>query len=228
MATEDARPELAGVLARTEESMLIFAATDSYRLAEARMSLGSAPPTPVSVIVPARGAQEFRRALEGATEAILRVGDEQLRLTTQLQEVVSRRVEGTYPDYVQIIPKKQPTNVEMERADLLRAIRASAVFSSNAVSRVTLEVGEHVVRVSATTPEMGDTETTLSAEVRGATTAIVFNERFLRDALGAVASDRVQIGLGTAATPAMFRPVGVPGRAPDGVTVLALVMPIKS
>lgn len=231
VATDDTRPELAGVLVRGEGPALVLAATDSYRLAESQVTLPAARTESFSLILPKNAAQEIRRALEGAESATLRIGEGQVLLLTAALHVVSRRVEGAYPDYFHIIPTKQPTSVEVERAELLRAIRASAVFSGNAVSRVTLDVGADALRVSATTPEMGETETRLPADVTGEPVTIAFNERFLRDALSSLTGGRVRIGFGTAATPAVFRAAGAPATDGDGTKggqVLALIMPIKT
>ncbi len=229
VATDDTRPELAGVFCHGEDSTLTLAATDSYRLSESRLPLPVPLATPLSVILPGRAAAEFRRALDGAAEAELRVGENQVLLVTPAIHVVSRRVDGTYPDYAQIIPQKQPTTVEIERSALLRAIRAAAVFSGTAVSRVTFEAGADRLRISAMTPEVGNTETDLPAEVQGESVTIAFNERFLRDALSALPGERIVVGLGTSATPAVFRPVsaGADAKTSSAPTTLALVMPIK-
>ena len=228
VASDDTRPELAGVCLCGEGSTLTLAATDSYRLAEAHIPLAAALPMPFSVILPRRAAQEVHRALEGAESATLRMSEGQVLLLTPTLHVVSRRVEGTYPDYAQIIPKNQPTSFEIDRASLLRAIRASAVFSGNTTNRVVFDVGSDALRVAATTPEMGETETRLPADVEGAPVTIAFNERFLRDALSTMTADRVRIHLGSSATPAVFRPVSPPTKkVQDAVSMLALIMPIK-
>lgn len=239
VATDDTRPELAGVLVRGEGTTLVLAATDSYRLTEARVSLLSALPQALSVIIPGRAAQEMRRVLEVAAEATLRIGEGQILLRTPTVHLVSRRVEGTYPDYAQVLPQQSPTTADVDRADLLRSIRAAAVFSEQSVSRVTLEVAGDQLRVTAVTPEVGETENTLPAEVRGEGVTVSFNARFLREALSALSGERVQIGLGSATTPTLLRPAGTetqkprmpPGaskESPPTLETLALIMPIRT
>lgn len=239
VATDDTRPELAGVLVRGEGSTLVLAATDSYRLAEARVSLPSPLAHPLSVIIPGRAAQEIRRVLEAADEATLRVGEGQILLRTPTVHLVSRRVEGTYPDYAQVLPQQSPTTAEVDRADLLRSIRAAAVFSEQAVSRVTLEVGSDQLRVTAVTPEVGETENVLPADIHGESVAIAFNARFLREALSTLPGERVRIGLGSATTPTLLRPIETTTKKPrgpqnpaqessQGLETLALIMPIRA
>lgn len=238
MAADDTRPELAGFLLRAEGSTLLCAATDSYRLAEARLSLPTPVASPVSVIVPSRSAHELRRVLESAEGALLRIGESQLLLVTPTVQLVSRRTEGTYPDYAQVIPPRTPTTVVVERLELLRSIRAASVFSESIVSRVTLEVGSERVLVTAVTPELGETRNTLPAEVTGENLTIAFNARFLKDALQALTTVLVRIGVGGPTTPAVFREVAAEvsqkqtGAATavstSGIDVVALIMPIKT
>lgn len=239
VATDDTRPELAGVYAHGEGKTLILAATDSYRLAEARISLSTALLEPVSIIIPGRAAVEMRRVLEGVDEAVLRVGEGQLLLRTPVVHLVSRRVDGTYPDYTQVLPQQSSTTVDVDRADLIRSIRAAAVFSEQTVSRVTLDVGDDQLRVTAVTPEVGETENTLPADIQGERVTISFNARFLRDTLSALSGERIRIGLGNATTPAVFRLVNtttqkdpIPNAASEGakpsVETLGLIMPIRT
>ncbi|TSC63699.1 MAG: DNA polymerase III subunit beta [Parcubacteria group bacterium Gr01-1014_106] len=237
VATDDTRPELAGVYAHGEGNTLIFAATDSYRLAEARLTLPKALPAPVSVIIPGRAATEMRRILESVDEAVLRVGEGQLLLQTPSAHLVSRRVEGTYPDYTQVLPQQSPTTVDVDRADLLRSIRAAAVFSEHTVSRVTLEVGDDQLRVTAVTPEVGETDNALPADVHGEKVTISFNARFLRDTLSVLVGERIRIGLGNATTPAVFRVLTTPvSKSPKShgeaeqptLETLGLIMPIRA
>lgn len=234
IAIEDTRPELTGVLIRGEGNLLTLAATDSYRLAESKITLPTSPTTSFSIIIPGRSAQEIRRVIDSASEATLRVGEGQVLLLTPSTHIISRRVEGNYPDYAQIIPQKHITAAEVDRLSLLRTIRASAVFSGNTVSRVMLEVSEHKLRVEATTPEIGNTETDIPADVHGEHVAVAFNERFLRDALSVLSTDRVRIEFGTSATPAVLRPVSTSKGSQDKESAeeqglnLALIMPIKT
>lgn len=240
VATDDTRPELAGVLLYSEGTTLIFAATDSYRLAEVRVPLSTPLSQPLSVIVPGRAAQEIRRVLETAEEATLRVGEGQVLLRTPTVHLVSRRVEGVYPEYAQVLPQQSPTTADVDRAELLRSIRAAAVFSENAVNRVTLEVGADQLRVTAVSPEVGETENALPADVHGENVAISFNARFLREALTALPGERVRMGLGGPTTPTLFRPTttanAAKSRLPEGAAkeqqsaleTLALIMPIRT
>lgn len=232
VAVDETRPELSGVLFSGEESILKLVATDSYRLAEASITLPYTLSSPFSVILPRRAAQEIHRALTSSLETKLRFGPGQLLLITPTLEVICRQIEGTYPDYLQIIPKEYQTRVIVDRLSFLRTLRATSVFSGNTVSRVALEVRPHTLYISATTPEVGETETELVAEVIGEDLSLAFNERFIREALTSFSSELISLDLVSATTPAMLRPITPPNTPSQTsevskLSLLALVMPIK-
>lgn len=227
VATEDSRPELASVFLHGEDSNLTLAATDSFRLAETRLSVAEPLRVPCTVLVPGRTAHELRRVFNGEGNIELRVGESQLLFHTPTLQLVSRRVEGTYPDYTNIIPQHSATSVEVNRQELLRSIRAAAVFSEQAIGRVTLEVGSDRLLVTALTPEVGETKNTLAGEINGPPATVSFNARFLKEALTSLPSERVVIGLKDATTPAVFRPLLSPDRG-ESLSLLALVMPIRA
>lgn len=222
-ATDDTRPELAGVLLAASKDVLILAATDSYRLSESRVHLSHPLKEDLRAIVPLRAAHELRRVLEGEKEATLLIGESQLRVETSGTHLVSRRIEGTYPDYAQIIPQHPSTTVSLLRHNLTRAVRGAGVFSSGDTSSILLEATTTGLRVTAATQELGDTMTDVPAEVQGEPVSIHFNPRFLLDALATLPSERITLGLTNPATPALVRPEGT-----EREQMLGLVMPIKT
>ncbi len=221
-AGDTTRPELAGVLLVGEGKTLTLAATDSYRLAESRVSLTESLDHPVRIILPLRASQELRRVMEGETDVTLILSAGQALFETPSTTLVSRLIGGSYPDYTQIIPVKSPTTISLMRQDLLRAVRAASVFTTGETRSVLLTTAPTSLRVTATAQEIGETMTAVPADVHGEQTTIQFNHRFLLDALEALSGERVQIDLATAAAPVLFRPEG------KDVRTLALVMPIKT
>ncbi len=221
-ATDDTRPELAGVLFQGSGTELTLAATDSYRLAEAHVTLPETLIKGFRIIVPVRAANELRRALDGEEGATLTIGEGQMRVETPTTHLISRLLDGTYPDYAQIIPATPGVSVSLLRQDLLRAIRGAGIFSSGDARSIVLETAATALRVAATAQELGETLTEVPAEVHGAGVSIHFNHRFLLDALSSLSGERIQVGLTSSSVPVLLRPVGTSGRT------LALVMPIKT
>ena len=221
-AADDARPELSGILLHGKETVVTVAATDSYRLAESHIRLAEPLEKEFQLILPLRAAQELRRILEGEESATLTLGDGQILVETPTMHLVSRLIDGTYPDYTQIIPPKTPITISLLRHDLLRAIRAAGIFTSGEANSVLLETAPTSLRVTATAQELGETVTEVPADVHGDAASIHFNHRFLLDALTVFPSERVRLGLTNASVPVVLRPEG------SDEQTLALVMPIKT
>jgi DNA polymerase-3 subunit beta len=221
-ATDDTRPELSGILWFSKGNVLTLAATDSYRLAEVQLEINETLVNDFRVILPLRATQEIKRILDGEGVVTLILADGQVLIETAHTSLVSRLIEGNYPDYQQIIPAKSTTNASVLRFDLLRALRGASVFSYGEVNSVLVETTDKAVKITAVAQEMGETNSEVVADITGEATKISFNPRFLIDALNGVPGERVRFGLTNAGVPALLIP-----EDPKEKTV-ALVMPIKN
>jgi len=221
-AMDDTRPELSGVLWFSKGNVLTLAATDSYRLAEAQLEINETLAEDFRVILPLRATQEIKRILDGEDTVTLILADGQALVETPNTSLVSRLIEGNYPDYQQIIPSKSGTTASVLRFDLLRALRGASVFSYGEVNSVLVETTDKAVKITATAQEIGETDSEVAADVTGEATKISFNPRFLIDALNGVPGERVRFGLTNSSVPALLIP-----EDPKEKTV-ALVMPIKN
>lgn len=221
-ATDDTRPELSGILWFSKGNVLTLAATDSYRLAEVQIDINETLVNDFRVILPLRTTQEIKRILDGEETATLIFADGQALVETPNTSLVSRLIEGNYPDYQQIIPAKSGTTASVLRFDLLRALRGASVFSYGEVNSVLVETTDKAVKITAIAQEIGETNSEVSADITGEATKISFNPRFLIDALNGVPGERVRFGLTNAGVPALLTP-----EDPKEKTV-ALVMPIKN
>jgi len=221
-ASDDTRPELSGIFCTGKENILTLVATDSYRLAEVQLQINENLTNEFKVIVPPRAAQEIKRILDGEEIVTVVLAQNQVLVETPNTSLVSRLIEGNYPDYKQIIPVKSDTVASVLRFDLLRALRGASVFSYGEVNSVLVEITDKVVRVTATAQEIGDTVSEIPAGVTGEIVKINFNPRFLIDALNGVPGERVRLGLTNPSIPALLSP-----EDPKEKT-LALIMPIKA
>lgn len=213
-----------------DRQSITLAATDSYRLAEAKRELLQPSSQKTKVILPLRATQELRRALEGEKQVALTFGENQFVAETPATHLTSRLIDGTYPDYLQIIPKTTLVQAVVNRVDLLRAVRGGGVFTQGETQSVCLEAVSSVLRVTATAQELGETATDVPADVappaggaEGISAGIHFNYRYLLDALSALPGERVVLQFSNSSIPAVLRPEGKP--LPQ---TLAIVMPIKT
>ncbi|WP_376792601.1 DNA polymerase III subunit beta [Thermoflexus sp.] len=226
-AKDETRPILTGVLIRREERptgeapspSLTLAAADGYRLSVKTLPVLRAPEGAFSVILPASTLEEVGRLLKGEMEPVSMMvlrGRNQVGFRLSRAAVLSQLIEGQFPDFQAIIPKRWETRVELSREALLKACKALSVFAreaSNAV-RLVLTPGEGnqlgQVLLQSRSPEKGETRVAIDALVEGNRLEIAFNVRFLMDVLEAIEGDRVAFEMTTAQSPVKVLPVGDP------------------
>ena len=204
-ATDESRPVLAGVLARFEEGTLTLAAADGFRLAVRQGELAEPVAERLDVIVPARAMRELARILGDQTEPVrLAITPNQSQLLVRVgdTEFLSRLIDGTFPDFRQIIPREFGTRLEMGRDAFLNAVRRASYFArdNNDVVRLAVHAGEEEfmpgnVEVSANAAERGNSQSFVDASITGPETQIAFNARYLSDVLGVLKNGQVLIGM---------------------------------
>jgi len=232
VSNSENRLELTGVLFSFTKNKLTLAATDSYRLAEKEIILKNSPETEEKeekkVIIPAKTVQEFLRVLnsldglgaEGSTESKLYLADNQVLLTVDSVELISRLINGHYPDYKQIIPNKTQTEILVNRQELTRAVKASALFSKTGINDITLIFSKDRVVVSSFSGASGESHVEVEAEIKGIDNEITINYRYLLDGLNNIDGENVNIGIVNNSTPCILR-------SEKDKTYLYIVMPIR-
>lgn len=210
-ASDEARPILTGVLARFEGGRLTLAAADNYRIAVRTIDILD-PVEAVSVVIPARALNELSRILsdtDDPVELVLATARNQVLFHLDGIDLVSRLIDGQFPNYQQVLPAGRATRTEFDREELLRAVRPAALIASSSANIVKLQVGGEGAGITVTaTAEVGDYTGEVEATVEGDATTIAFNARYLNDVLGNVATDRFSLDLNGPLSPGVFRPVG--------------------
>jgi DNA polymerase III subunit beta len=190
---DESRPVLTGILVRFEGGKLVMAATDSYRLAvkETELEAGGAD---LEAIIPARALQELARLAAGADEVRLGVHENHVIFSAGDVWLTSRRIDGQFPNYKQLLPETFEAEVTTPREPLLRVIRRAGVLAQrNAPLRLRFAEGE--LSVSAQTQDVGEAHESLPVDYAGEPLQIGFNPDFLRDGLEAVSDESVQLKL---------------------------------
>ncbi|HHX65753.1 MAG TPA: DNA polymerase III subunit beta [Chloroflexi bacterium] len=216
-ASEESRPVLTGVLADISADRIAFAAADGYRLSVTSAPLDNGPAEPVSVIIPARALQELRRITgeeEKAIEMLVAPNRSQVFFHLSDVDLVSQLIEGTFPDYRQIIPQSYNTRTVVNTVDLLKAVRMAFIFARDAANIVRLQVipdGEQGIGrlvISASSSEHGDNVSELDAAIEGAPIEIAFNARYLIDVLSIIDSAQVALETRDPTSSGVIRMVG--------------------
>lgn len=209
-ASDETRPEISGVLFWFHDSKLTLVATDSYRLAEKHIDLTS-PVEDKKVIVPQATLYELGRMLEDGDEITkVVVAENQILFRSRENELISRVIEGAYPEYTQIIPSEHRTDAHVSSAQFSKVIKAAALFTKSGVNDVSLDIsaGEGSITIKAVNNQVGENVSSVSAEVQGETNSIIFNYRFLLDGLSAMRGEDVSLKCLDGANPGVFRPKG--------------------
>ena len=210
-ASDEARPILTGVLAKFEGDQLTLAAADNYRIAVRTIDILD-PVEAASVVIPARALHELSRILadtDDPVELVLAPARNQVLFHLDGIDLVSRLIDGQFPNYQQVLPASHATRAEMDREELLRAVRPAALIASSSANIVKLQVGGDGAGVMVTaTAEVGDYTGDVEATVEGDATTIAFNARYLADVLTNVKADQFALELNGPLSPGVFKPVG--------------------
>ncbi len=229
VSNSENRIELTGVLFNFNKTKLNLAATDSYRLAESELDVKvNDIEGEQKIIVPAKTVQELLRILSNVEglgeindqEVQIYLSENQILFTVDSVEIISRLINGHYPDYKQIIPASSQTNVLIERVEIIRAVKAAALFSKTGINDITLLFFKGKIVVSAFSGISGESQIELEADVRGGDNEVTINYRYLLDGLNNIEGDMVRINILNNTTPCVLKPE-------KDEKYLYIVMPIR-
>ena len=217
-SSDEARPVLMGVLVQVDGDKLTMAAADGFRLSVRKAVLSTPSPAPVSAIVPSQALKELARVATDGDEPIYMVmpkGRGQVVFRVKDVEVVSQLIDGTFPDYQQIIPRSYKSRTLVSTASLLKACKQAEIFAREGsnVARFNIKSAQgdmqpSEVEISATSEETGKNETIVEATVDGGGLLIAFNVKFLREALEVIRTPNVALETSAANAPGVVKPVG--------------------
>jgi len=217
-ATEESRPVLTGVDAQFDSDLLTLAAADGFRLAVYKLTLASPVSQQTEVIIPARTLAELNRLMadqEEAVEIMVNPNKSQALFRLKNTELVSQLVQGTFPNYTQLIPQSYSTRAVVAVADFLRATKTASIFARDGSGIVRLVVtpgGELTpgkMMISARSEELGDDVGEIDAIVEGEEAKIAFNGKYLTDVLSVLREAQVALEVASPSSPGVVKPVGV-------------------
>ena len=217
-STDEARPVLMGVLMNVEKDKVTMAAADGFRLSVRKAQLSNAVPQPINIIIPSRALNELARVANDPEEPIYMVVPKQrgqVLFRVKDVEVVSQLIDGTFPDYHQIIPRSYKSRTLVATATLLKACKQAEIFAREGSNVARLDIKQSngdmqpsEVEISATSEETGKNETIVEATVDGGSVLIAFNVKFLREALEVIKTPNVALETSAANAPGVVKPVG--------------------
>jgi DNA polymerase-3 subunit beta len=216
-ASEESRPVLTGVDVKYDGSTLTLAAADGFRLAVHKLNVTTPAPQKIEVIIPAKTLAELNRLMADQTEPVeMTVNPNKSQVLFKLKniELVSQLIQGTFPQYEQLIPQSTSTKATVDVAEFLRATRTASIFARDGTGIVRLmiapggELTPGKMTVSARSEEIGDNEGELDAIVQGSDSKIAFNGKYLIDVLSVLKEAQVTLETTSPSSPGVIRPVG--------------------
>jgi DNA polymerase-3 subunit beta len=214
---DESRPVLTGILVSFTGGKLVMAATDSYRLAVKETELDGVVPE-LEAIVPSRALQELARIASGGDHVEVGVHENQVVFATDGVWLTTRRIDGQFPNYRQLLPEQFEHELTLPRLELLEVVRRASVMIQRATP-LQLRFAEGELTVIARTQDVGESRESMPVAFSGETLEIGFNADFLRDGLESMDGDDVRLKLISPLRPAVIQGEG------DDFTYL--VMPIR-
>ena len=223
---DDTKQVLTGVHLTYSQDSLEFAATDGHRLAVVETALDAelAVDEDLDVTIPARALRELERllAMEITDSVTLRYDESQVAFELGERRLTSRKLEGTYPNYQQLIPRQFTRAIALERKRLLSSLERVAVLADqkNNIIKFSLNSSEGQLILSVEAREIGSAQESLPAQIGGDSIEIAFNVKYLMDGLKAISASEIQMQLNEGNQPVIFTPLG-------GLKMTYLVMPVQ-
>ncbi len=222
---DESRPVLAGVHVYIEDGKLILVATDSYRLAERKVALPEDQGGDLAVTIPARTMQELVRILSDSDGIVsMYIADNQVMFQLENVELVSRLIEGQFPNYRQIIPEGEETAAVLETAELSRITKTANLFARENAGSIRVEVqAEGEIRVISSASQVGENVSSANCDVGGDDGEISLNARYLSEALAAIPTKSVRLSMSGKLNPCVLQPEG-----DEADEYIHIIMPLRT
>lgn len=221
-STDEGRPLLTGVKIVQKEEGALVAATDGYRLSVYHSALSL--PKGTDMVVPGRALGEVLRVCQEEKEvkevALSDSGDGQLVARIGDTTVITRRIEGEYPNFEKTIPSKHTTTAVIDREQFVKAVKSASIFARDSANIVRLHIGKNTLTVAANTPQVGENTAAVDVKTEGEEADIAFNSRFLGELLSNFPGDEVVFEMSGSLNPGVFRSLKDPA-------FLHIIMPVR-
>jgi DNA polymerase-3 subunit beta len=220
MAQQDVRYYLNGTLLETDGKSLRAVATDGHRLSWSEVALSGTQRELQQIILPRKGVLELQRLLDGEGDIEIAIGTNHIRVQIGEVRFTSKLIDGKFPEYARVIPAAPPRIMTAPRDAMRAALQRTAILSNEKYRGVRLTFGPNLLTVQAHNPEQEEAEDQLEVGFSGDELEIGFNVSYLLDALAAIETETVEVGLTDANSSCLIR-------APGDTTVKYVVMPMR-
>lgn len=226
-ATDDSRPVLTSVLCKFAMDSLTLVATDGFRLSLKTIKFQNPIAFPdgqdsLTLLIPSKSLAEVLKIAKVAPKIKIGLTPDRHQVVFLLEdlEIISRLIDGEYPNFERIIPESSPTKIYVNKEELAQAIRLASVFARQSANVVRFSLKKDSLELSANAPQIGQNQVSVDARIEGESLEIAFNYKFISDFLAIVKGDEVVIELNQSLTPGAFRD-------PKNPDLLHIIMPVR-
>ncbi len=205
VSLDETRYILNGILFKIHQNNLTLVATDGKRLAVIERKLQQDTEKDLQLIIPLKTIQELNRNLQEEGELSMLLGNNQVLFDLGGVVIISRLIEGEFPDYQQVIPEAAQSKINVHREQFLLAVKRAALLSTPDYQAVKLEVFKNKLVVSKSTPDIGESREEVAIEYQGKEIAIGFNPNYLLDVLKNLPEDKIEFELTDTEKPGVIR-----------------------
>ncbi len=220
ISADATRYVLNGAYLMIDGKKISLVATDGYRLAVVERQLEKPYKDKKGVIIPSKALNELNKALKDEGDVKLNILENQIIFVVDNLFLTSRLIEGQFPNYEQVIPKKSDKKIRAKTDDLLKAVRRVSVFSVEKSASIKLEAQKGQLVITASAPELGEAKEEIKVNYDGDPIVAAYNGRFIQDVLKVVKQPETMLELSEALNPAIIRPEG------DN-SYLCVIMPMR-
>jgi DNA polymerase-3 subunit beta len=210
VSTDETRYVLNGIFVSLKEHKLTFVSTDGRRLALTEEEVELTPDNEAEFIIPTKAINELNRLLQASGEVEIKFMENQASFQLKDEKgssilLITKLVEGNYPNYKQVIPAESSERVALPREELLQALRRAEIMTSEKSNSVKLAFTQNNLTITANTPEVGEGRESLAINYKGKDLAIAFNPAYLMDPLKALDNDEVFLELTDELSPGVVK-----------------------
>ncbi len=220
-SNDSTRPVLTGVYWHSHETELFLAATDGYRLSERKLV---STKSNVSAIIPTQTLQEVLRTITDDSEEVDILFDEtQVRFRINDAEIISRLIDGNFPDYRQLIPKKSDTKVTIDKSEFVRIVKIAGLFAreSGGSINITADEEKKSLSIHSIASELGENTSEAVSDIKGSG-HVTLNSRYLTEALSVIEGDTIEFSFSGKISPCVIKSTD------KNTNYYHIIMPLKS
>jgi DNA polymerase-3 subunit beta len=200
ISSDESRYVLNGIFISLKEHKLTMVATDGRRLALVDEEVDVAATSQGEFIIPAKAVNELNRLLQDKGDVEIKFSDNQVAFTLKDDKdntvlIISKLIEGNYPNYRQVIPGEAKERITLAREEFMHALRRAEIMTSEKQNSVKLNLTKNNLAITANSPDVGEARESLAINYKGKDMAIAFNPGYLIEPLNALATDEVYLDL---------------------------------